>query len=292
MRESEKTIAGFLQAVGHGFVFEPPLADEGLAVLFNLFAGFRVDHFVVVVGDLLMQALWSVREEITVFVHGAPLHRHAIPNDADRALKPRAAIDDEDLAPQQAALDEIIEYCAPGLGALAAHLFDRQKHLLAVLAHPDDDEQRDGSGFAIEPHAHHGAVENQPHDRLLGQRAGIPCVPVALHLAPDPAHRVLANLSAKYTAKRTPHAARIGASKIRTGDQRVGSPGAALIIPQHLALPFRRLAAGTVQTGAWHRDLGLPERARQRANPASMPMARNNCRQIATFRMPGEPAIA
>src|SRR3984957_4521763 len=104
MRESEKTIAGFLQAVGHGFVFEPPLADEGLAVLFNLFAGFRVDHFVVVVGDLLMQALWSVREEITVFVHGAPLHRHAIPNGGDRALKPRAAIDDEELGPPQAAL--------------------------------------------------------------------------------------------------------------------------------------------------------------------------------------------
>jgi hypothetical protein len=79
---------------------------------------------------------------------------------------------------------------------------------------------------------------------------------------------------------------------VPASDQRVGSPGAALIIPQHLALPFRRLAAGTVQTGAWHRDLGLPERARQRANPASMPMARNNCRQITTFRMPGEPAIA
>jgi hypothetical protein len=29
---------------------------------------------------------------------------------------------------------------------------------LAVLAHPDDDEQRDGSGFAVEPHAHHSAV--------------------------------------------------------------------------------------------------------------------------------------
>ena len=35
----------------------------------------------------------------------------------------------------------------------------------------------------------------------------------------------ISNLSAKYTAKRTPHAARIGASKIRTGDQRVGSSG-------------------------------------------------------------------
>jgi hypothetical protein len=27
------------------------------------------------------------------------------------------------------------------------------------------------SGFAVEPHAHHGAIENEPHDRLVGQRA-------------------------------------------------------------------------------------------------------------------------
>jgi hypothetical protein len=30
---------------------------------------------------------------------------------------------------------------------------------LAVLAHPNDNEQRDGSGFAVEPHERHGAVE-------------------------------------------------------------------------------------------------------------------------------------
>jgi multiple sugar transport system permease protein len=35
-------------------VFEPPLADEGFAARFDLLWRFRVDHFVVVVGDLLM----------------------------------------------------------------------------------------------------------------------------------------------------------------------------------------------------------------------------------------------
>src|SRR5450759_645592 len=44
--------------------------------------------------------------------------------------------------------------------------------------------------FPIEPHAHHGAVENEPYDRFLGQRAGVPGVPVALYLAPDPADTV------------------------------------------------------------------------------------------------------
>src|ERR1700687_1076292 len=121
-----------------------------------------------------------------MFMHSAPLHRHAIPNGGDRALEPRAAIDDEELGPPQAPPDEIVEDRAPSLGALAAHLFDRQKHLLAVLAHPDDNEQRDGSGFAIEPHAHHGAVENQPHDRLLGQRAAVSMAPVAPSLSSTP----------------------------------------------------------------------------------------------------------
>src|SRR5580704_19357557 len=144
-----------------------------------------------------MQALGGVREEITVLMHGAPLHRHAIPNSGNRALKPRAAINDEELGPPQATLDEIIEHSAPSLGALAAHLFDSQENFLAVLAYAEDHEQRNGSGFAVEPHPHHGAVENQPHDRLVGQRAGIPRVPVTLHLAPYSAHCVLADLSAK-----------------------------------------------------------------------------------------------
>src|SRR5215471_9512684 len=73
--EGEEPIAGFLQAVGDGFVFEPPLADEGLAVLFDLFGRFRVDHFVVVVSDFLMQALRGVREEIPVLMNRASLHR-------------------------------------------------------------------------------------------------------------------------------------------------------------------------------------------------------------------------
>ena len=34
-----------------------------------------------------------------MLMHGAPLHRHAIPNGGDRALEPRTAIDDESRAP-------------------------------------------------------------------------------------------------------------------------------------------------------------------------------------------------
>jgi hypothetical protein len=65
-REGEEPIAGFLQAVGDGFVFEPPLANEGFASRFDLFARVRLDHFVVVVDDFLMRTLRGVREEIPV----------------------------------------------------------------------------------------------------------------------------------------------------------------------------------------------------------------------------------
>jgi hypothetical protein len=62
-----------------------------------LFARCRVDHIFIVGADLFMQAPGSVREK-TALMHGAPLHRHAIPNGGNRTLKPRAAIDDEELA--------------------------------------------------------------------------------------------------------------------------------------------------------------------------------------------------
>jgi Thioesterase domain len=39
--------------------------------------------------------------------------------------------------------------------------------------------------------AYHGAVEDQAHNRLFGERTGVPGIPVTLHLSPYPTHRVL-----------------------------------------------------------------------------------------------------
>jgi hypothetical protein len=56
--------------------------------------------------------------------------------------------------------------------------------------------------------------------------------PIALHLSPHSAHGVLAyHRPTKYAAKCAPYAARIGAGQIHPGDQCVGGPCAALIIP-------------------------------------------------------------
>jgi hypothetical protein len=71
------------------------------------------------------------------------------------------------------------------------------------------------------------------------------------------------------------HPPRVGASEIRARDQRVGGQCAPLIGPQRLALPFGRLAIGSGQTGARHRDLDRSERAGQRSRPDAVALARN-----------------
>jgi hypothetical protein len=72
-----------------------PFADEGLATDRYLLRCRRVDHVVVIYGDLLMQALGRVREQVSVLVNGAALHRHAIPDGGDGLVEPRRAVDDE-----------------------------------------------------------------------------------------------------------------------------------------------------------------------------------------------------
>jgi hypothetical protein len=56
----------------------------------------------------------------------------------------------------------------------------------------------------------------------------------------------------------------------------IGASAARVRLRQRPALPLRRLSVRSVQPGAWHRDLGVPERAGQRAYPAPMPMVGNN----------------
>src|SRR6185437_1440564 len=117
----------------------------------------------------------------------AALDRYAVPSGSDGLVESRRAVDNEECGPPQPALDEVVEDAAPGFGALATHALDREQHLLAVRAHAEDNEQRDRGRLAVEPHPNDGAVEDQARDRLLGQRAGVPGIPVALHLAPRPA---------------------------------------------------------------------------------------------------------
>src|SRR6516164_8780840 len=210
-----------------------------------------------------------------MLVDGAALDWNTVPDGGDRVFQPQRSVDDEECGPPQATLDEIIEHRSPSLGALAAHALDREQHLLAVGAHPDDDEQRDRSRFAVEPHPHNGAVENEPYDRLIGERAGAPGLPIALHLAPNTAHRVLTDRTPEQRSERTAYAAGVGAGKIAAGDQRVGRERATLIGSQRVAFPLCGFAFRSIEPSAGHLELQLPEGPQQRARAMAVPVTSN-----------------
>jgi hypothetical protein len=71
-REREEPVASFLKTVGDGAMPEPPFADEGLAARLDFLARRRVENVVVIGGDLLVQALGRVRQQVAVLVNLMP----------------------------------------------------------------------------------------------------------------------------------------------------------------------------------------------------------------------------
>src|SRR5712672_2736517 len=72
-----KRYSCLLQAVGNGAVLEPPFSDEGLAADFDLLRCRGIDHVVIIGSDLVMQALGGMREQVSVLVNRAALHRQS-----------------------------------------------------------------------------------------------------------------------------------------------------------------------------------------------------------------------
>src|SRR5262245_49404528 len=114
---------------------------------------------------------------------------------------------------------EIVENGAPRRAGLAAHVLDGQQHFLTVLAHAEHDQEHDRGGLPVEPDPHHGAIQDQADDRLLGQRAGIPGIPITFHLPPHPAHRIFADRAAKDGRDGPPHPTRIRSEERRVGKE-------------------------------------------------------------------------
>jgi len=124
-----------------------------------------------------MQPLGSVGQQVAVLVDRAALGWHVTPEGGQRPLQPSPAVDDQELRLAQPAPDEIVEHGAPRLPGLTSHILDGQQHLLAVLAHPEHDQEHDRGSLSVEPNPHHGAIEDQADDRLVSQRAGVPSIP-------------------------------------------------------------------------------------------------------------------
>ena len=114
-----------------------------------------------------------------------------------------------------------------------------------------------------------GAIQDQPDNVLARQVPSLPALPVGLYLAPGAAHRVLADLAPEQAGQRSADTARVGAGKVRIGDNRLGPFGQPLVGLDGLAPPFL-LTAITIEQA----DAG--ERNRQRSEGADklpMPVA-------------------
>src|SRR6201996_1044078 len=217
-------------------------------------------------------------------VDGAALGRHVAPQGGQRLLQPGAAVDNQELRLAQAAFGEIVENGAPRPAGLAAPVLDGPHHLLAVLAHAEDDQEGDRGRLPVEPNPNHRAVQDQADDRFLGERAGIPAIPIALHLAPHPAHRILADRAAKHRCERPAHPTRVGPGKVAARDQRIGLLGSPLVSPQRLALPLDCLAVRRVEPGTRHRDVDPTKSPCQRPRAMAVPVARNAARAAGILR--------
>src|SRR6516164_4280365 len=115
-----------------------------------------------------LRCLWTVQRWVGTSPHRAA---SACSSPVPPQLSPG---DNQELRLAPLALDAIVEDGPPCLAGLATHIVDRPQHLLAVLTHPEHDQQRDRGGLAVEPDPHHRSVEDQADDRFLGERAGIP----------------------------------------------------------------------------------------------------------------------
>ncbi len=149
--EGEQAIAGFLQAVGDGAAFEPPFADEGLALCLDFLTRCGVDHVGVIGRDFLVQTLRGVGYEVAMLVHCAALNRRAGPKRRQRFIKARPAIDNNEFRRLQAARDEIIEQCVPTreiarrLGIAASTVRETLRRLESTgLNWPLPDDMTDG----------------------------------------------------------------------------------------------------------------------------------------------------
>ena len=75
-------------------------------------------------------------------------------------------------------------------------------------------------------------------------------IPIDLHLAPRPAHNVLAHSTPEEPEQRAFHPPRVGSGQIHRSDQRLGLSGQQLVARQRPRTPFRRPTVGAVGRGA------------------------------------------
>jgi len=118
--------------------------------------------------DLVMQPLRCVGEKVAMLVDGAALGRHIAQMAARATSRPRTAVDDQKVQACAAHASRGHRETA-ARPPLSRPMFFRQQYFLAVLAHSSTTRSEIDVAF-VEPHSHHGAVEN-PSARSARRRA-------------------------------------------------------------------------------------------------------------------------
>jgi site-specific DNA recombinase len=176
-------------------------------------------------------------------VNRAALGGHVGPQGRQRPFQAGPAVGDQELGRAQPTGDQVVQHAAPCRLALAAHVFDRQQHLLPVPAHAEHDQQRDVCRLAVQAHPHDGAVQDQAHHVLPGEIALGPGIPVRAHLPPRAADDVLAQRAFEQGRQRAFDAACVGPGQVGTRDQRLDLLGHPGIPGQRGVAPFLRAPA-------------------------------------------------
>ena len=166
----------------------------------------------------------GVRQEVPVLVNCAPLHRHAVPDGGDGLLQSRRTVDDGNSGRRRPRLIRSsstvrqASVLSPPMLLIASSTFWPSARTPITTSSE--------IAVALRSSRTRTTVPSRM-SRTIGSRPASACprLPVGLHLAPHPAHRVLAHRAAKQRRERPADPTCVGAGEVGRGNQGVHLPG-------------------------------------------------------------------
>ena len=252
-QEGERPLAGLLETANHHGATQALFAQKSLSGGDRQSGSLSVDHPAVVWGDLLMDLLRRMGDEVAQLVHRTVLHRRSPPHRRQCCLQALASVDDDQLGRSQAARLQVLQQIAPGRLALSGQRrFQSQQLLLPVGSHAQGHQDRKRRAVA---------VEDQPHDRLALDAAAVRGVELPLHPASGATGGVLAHRPAKELSERQAHLAGLHPGQIRPRNRHARRTCHALVTRQQRAAKLMAATVFATQACPRHRQLHPAGRA-------------------------------
>ena len=203
-----------------------------------------------------------------MLVHGAALDSHVGPQRRHRLFEARRAVDDDSSGVRNPRRTRSRRAAHADRLAFPAHALDREQHLLAVGARASATSSRSRSPFCRAGRA--TAVEDQPHDRLFGERARR--VPSRLlRLAPDAPTTSLPTGPATAASTRRARTRRVLALRDKPRRSRRRRPGCGALVGSWKPLRHSRVLPSS--PGQIARGRGARRSASLPNVPVSVPLA-------------------